>query len=92
MTIQKQSACPSFAFIISVLSVLLYCVGFFRIEVELNEQKKKINALEDVLKTNEKSLHASSPSGTFSFIILLSVKLRRLTISYSTFVEKVLVV
>ena len=40
-------------------------------EVELNEQKKKINALEDALKTNEQSLHASSPSGTFSFIIAI---------------------
>ena len=47
MTAQKHSS-PSFASIISVISILLYCAGFLRIELELKEQKKRINALEIV--------------------------------------------
>jgi len=48
MAIQKQST-PSFALITSVLSIVFYCVGFIRLEVELNEQKNRINALESVV-------------------------------------------
>ena len=47
MTAQKHSS-PSFASIISVLSIVLYCVGFLRVELELKDQKKRINALENV--------------------------------------------
>ncbi|XP_078363541.1 uncharacterized protein LOC144647739 isoform X2 [Oculina patagonica] len=47
MTSQKQSL-PSFASVISVLSIVFYCVGFFRVELQLNEQKERINALESV--------------------------------------------
>ena len=43
---QKQSM-PSFASIISVLSIAFYCAGFLRVELELHEQKKRINALEN---------------------------------------------
>ena len=45
MTAQKQTL-PSFASIISVLCIAFYCVGFFRVELQLNEQKERINALE----------------------------------------------
>ena len=48
MAVQKQSS-PSFALITSVLSIVFYCVGFLRLEVELNEQKNRINALESVV-------------------------------------------
>ena len=53
MTAQKQKL-PSFASILSVLSIVFYCAGFLRVELELNEQKKRINALESVgeIKTN----------------------------------------
>ncbi len=47
MTFQKQSL-PSFASVISVLSIVFYCVGFFRVELQMNEQKERINALESV--------------------------------------------
>ena len=47
MTVQKQSA-PSFALITSVLSIVFYCVGFIRLELELHEQTNRINALERV--------------------------------------------
>ena len=47
MTAQKHSS-PFFASIISVLSILLYCAGFLRVEMELKDQKKRINALENV--------------------------------------------
>ena len=49
MAAQKQL--PSFASIISVLSIAFYCLGFLRIELELNEQRKRINALENVAET-----------------------------------------
>ena len=47
MTAQKQNL-PSFTSILSVLSIVLYCAGFLRVELELDEQKKRINALESV--------------------------------------------
>ena len=47
MAVQEQSM-PSFASIISVLSIVFYCAGFLRVELELHEQKKRINDLESV--------------------------------------------
>lgn len=47
MAVQKQSA-TSFALITSVLSIVFYCVGFIRLELELHEQKSRISALERV--------------------------------------------
>ena len=49
MAVQKQSM-PSFASVISVLSIVFYCAGFLRVELELHEQKKRINALESVME------------------------------------------
>ena len=46
MVTQKQSL-PSFASVLSLLSIVFYCAGFLRVELELNEQKKRINVLED---------------------------------------------
>ena len=46
MVTQKQSL-PSFASVLSLLSIVFYCAGFLRVELELNEQKKRINALEN---------------------------------------------
>ena len=54
MVTQKQCA-PSFATILSVLSIVFYCAGFLRVELELNEQKKRINALEIVAETEPPS-------------------------------------
>ena len=47
MAVQKQNM-PSFASIISVLSIVFYCAGFLRVELELHEQKERINTLESV--------------------------------------------
>ena len=47
MTVQKQST-PSFALITSLLSIVFYCAGFIRLEMELHEQKNRMNALESV--------------------------------------------
>ena len=41
MAVQKQSLL-SFSSIISVLSIVFYCVGFIRVELEMNEQKERI--------------------------------------------------
>ena len=46
MAAQKQNL-PSFASILSVLSIVFYCAGFLRVELELNEQKKRIIGLEN---------------------------------------------
>ena len=54
MTVQKQSL-PSFASTISVLTVVFCCVGFLRTELELNKQKKRINAIENYVGTNTPS-------------------------------------
>ena len=59
MATQKQSA-PSFATILSVLSIVFYCAGFLRVELELNEQKKRINALEIVAETEPPSSEVHS--------------------------------
>ncbi|KAL9979513.1 hypothetical protein ACROYT_G017187 [Oculina patagonica] len=55
MSAEKQSL-PSFASVISVLSIVFYCVGFFRVELQLNEQKERINALESVAEAKSPSL------------------------------------
>ena len=43
MATQKQRM-PSFASFLSVLSIVLYCAGFLRVELELHERKNRINA------------------------------------------------
>ena len=50
MASQKKSL-PSFASILSVLSIVFYCACFLRVELELNEQTKRINALENIQMT-----------------------------------------
>ena len=52
--VQKHTL-PSFPSIISVSSIVFYCVGFIRVEVEMNEQKNRINALENVAEAKLKS-------------------------------------
>ena len=54
MTSQKQLL-PSFAATISALGILLYCIGFLRVELELNNQKKRLNALENNRETKPPS-------------------------------------
>ncbi|KAL9967646.1 hypothetical protein ACROYT_G025923 [Oculina patagonica] len=54
MAVQKQTM-PSFASIISVLSIVIYCAGFLRVELELHEHKKRINALESVAQAKPPS-------------------------------------
>ena len=54
MVVQKQTL-PSFASIISVLSIVFYCAGFLRVELELNEQKKRMNALESLTEARSPS-------------------------------------
>ena len=45
MASQKENF-PSFASVISVLSIVFYCAGFLRVEFELNEYRKRIRSLE----------------------------------------------
>ena len=57
MVVQKQSK-PSFPSIISVLSIVFYSAGFLRVELELHEQKKRINALESLAEAKSPSNNA----------------------------------
>ena len=54
MASQKQHL-PSFATTISALGILLYCNGFLRVELELNNQRKRLNALENNPETKPPS-------------------------------------
>ena len=63
MTSQKQHL-PSFATTISALGILLYCIGFLRVELELNNQKKRLNALEN----NPETKLPSSDSNNFKIV------------------------
>ena len=63
MTSQKQHL-PSFATTISALGILLYCIGFLRVELELNNQKKRLNALEN----NPETKPPSSDSNNFKIV------------------------
>ena len=60
MTAVQKQTLPSFSSIISVLSIVFYCVGFIRVELEMNEQKNRINALENVAEANQKSNDAET--------------------------------
>ena len=46
---------PSFASILTILSIVMYTGGFLRIEVKFNKQKDKINQLESVVETMKTS-------------------------------------
>ena len=56
MASQKQSL-PSFPSILFVLSIVLYGAGFLRVELELNEKKKRINALENIEEAKPSDVH-----------------------------------
>ena len=52
MTVHKQKW-PCFTWILSVLSIVFYCAGFLRVELELNEQMKRINLLSESVEETE---------------------------------------
>ena len=51
----SQKSRPSFASILTILSIVVYTCGFLRIEVEFNKQKDKISALEKVMESMKTS-------------------------------------
>ena len=58
MAVLKQKM-PSFASIVSVVSIVFYCAGILRVELELHEHKKRINALERVTEAKSPSNDAN---------------------------------
>ena len=66
---------PSFASILSVLSIVFYRAGFLRVELELNEQKKRIDALENMKETkssdapNNLDKLTKDTSGKFNLVL-----------------------
>ena len=53
MTSAQNQRFPSFSTTISALGIVLYCAGFLRVELELNDQKKRLDALEIVARTKQ---------------------------------------
>ena len=54
MNAQKQRF-PSIAATISALGIILYCVGFLRVELELKNQRERLQALENIPETEPPS-------------------------------------
>ena len=50
-----QKSDPSFASLLTILSIVMYTGGFLRIELEFNKQKDKINQLESVVESMKKT-------------------------------------
>ena len=46
---------PSFASMLTIVSIVMYTGGFVRIELEFNKQKDKINQLESVVESMKTS-------------------------------------
>ena len=66
MKAQTQRSCSNLS-IISIASILFYCAGFLRIEIELSNHRKKITALEDfvdAMKVHEGSIQGT-PAGRY---------------------------
>ena len=85
MTAQKEQKKPSFPLIFSVLSIVFYCAGFLRVELDLNEQKKRIQALESIEETkshiNILDLVTKSKEITPGMFLTKLLKKRRLDVS-----------
>ena len=77
MMITQKPSLPSFSSFLSVLSIFFYCAGLLRVELELNEQKKRINALENKANTeprpsNERSVvEITKTRSSRKFLLLL---------------------
>ena len=46
---------PSFVFILTIVSIVMYTGGFVRIELEFNKQKDKIHQLESAVESMKTS-------------------------------------
>ena len=80
MMVTLKQSLPSFSSFLSVLSILFYCAGFLRVELELNEQKKRINALENNAKTerrpsNERSVVEITKTLFLRFLYCLTLEM-----------------
>ena len=51
----SENSGPSFASILTIVSIVMYTAGFARIELEFNKQKGKINELEKVVESMKTS-------------------------------------
>ena len=84
-TDQKEQKKPSFPLILSVLPIVFYCAGFLRVELDLNEQKKRIQALESIEEakshTNILDLVTKSKEITPGMFLTKLLKKRRLDVS-----------
>ena len=83
MKAQTQRSCPNLS-IISIASILFYCAGFLRTEMELSNQRKKITALEHfvhAMKVHE-GLIQGTPAGRYCKGTVLFVDLEKLSLNF----------
>lgn len=52
---RTKSAFTSTGTLISVVSVLIYCAGFVRVEIKLNEQEERMSEMEKLLRVKDPS-------------------------------------
>lgn len=52
---RTKSAFTSTRTLISVVSVLIYCAGFVRVEIKLNEQEERMSEMEKLLRVKDPS-------------------------------------
>ena len=83
MTTQKQRF-PSFASTISVLGIVLYCAGFLRVELELNDQKKRELTL---LKTSRR-LNNRPMSTLLVSLLSLQLEMARNSMQFKVILPK----
>ena len=86
MKAQTQRSCTNLS-IISIASVLFYCVGFLRIEMELSNHRKKITALEDfvdAMKVHE-GLTQGTPAGRYCKGTPQFVNLEKFSLNFPSF-------
>lgn len=58
-----QKSGPSFASILTIVSIVIYTGGFVRVELEFNKQKNKINELDSVVESMKASKNGDIARG-----------------------------
>ena len=86
---EKQGS-PSFASVISILPMVLYYAGFLRLELELNEHKERLNALENAVAENKPPTSEPKHAKTTrnipgKFVSVLRIAVKEIASSFSAF-------
>ena len=87
MTQSRSYSLLSCVGIMSAVSVLLYCAGFVRVEIKLNEQDKRMNELEELLTEIKRPATTASQQDLDTSLTgkLVSTVLERLSLIFCVF-------